>query len=194
MSTGKRPIKIGVQYSHWLVLEDAGQFKSGHLWLCLCTLCGVTRSKVREYALRNKKSRHCLSCNPGRPTEVPDAKVGDKVGWWTVVAEAESARDPRGRKSFKRVLCQCRCGTRRILRQTQLKRAGTRFSSLSCGCGRSYHAAVTMMLKHQNIMSPSVKAMFSHFEKERSDDGIDRKHASASSNNTSHNTGLDSVA
>jgi hypothetical protein len=190
----KKGIRIGVQYSHWLVLEDLGARKSGHLWLCLCTLCGVTRSQVREYALRKKRSKHCLKCNPGRPPLTPDVVPGQKVGWWTVLREANSALDLKGRKAHRRILCRCRCGTERILRQSQLRRAGTRYSSLSCGCGRSYHAAVTMMLKHQHILSPSVKAMFANYEKERSDDGIDRKHTSADRDNPADTTGMGTVA
>lgn len=191
----KSKIRVGIQYKHWLVLEDLGMFKCGRLWKCLCTLCGVTRQPVRDYNLRAGKSAHCLKCNPGRPAESPEVQVGEKIGWWTVLSEAESGQDKLGRRSHRRFLCRCRCGTERILRHSQLRvRGKAKYSSLSCGCGRTYHAALTMMLKHQNIMSPSVKAMFSEFEKERSDDGIDRKHTSTNSVNDNPDSRVVSVA
>ena len=188
-----KSIRIGSQYKHWLVLEDLGFKRSGRFWLCLCTLCGVTRSAVRQYAMLKGTSSHCTACNPGRPPLNPQVEVGQQIGWWTVKKEVAGTKDKRGRNAHRQYLCVCRCGKESILRGTQLNRTGTRFSSLSCGCGRGYHAAVTMMLKHQNIMSPSVKAMFSE-HLERSENGSDTRHESGTGSSQSSTSGVVSVA
>jgi len=52
--------------------------------------------------------------------------IKNKIGRWTVIAQAKS------KGVYKHWLCQCQCGTKKIVSQSDLRRGNSR----SCGCLR----------------------------------------------------------
>ena len=54
--------------------------------------------------------------------------VGDKIGRWTVIEEADPV--PCGGRNIRMWLCKCECGTIRVVREPSLKTE----VSKSCGC------------------------------------------------------------
>lgn len=59
-------------------------------------------------------------------------EVGDEVGRWRVLEPAERSEHREGRW-----LCECSCGTRRVVAQTNLRSGRSR----SCGCAPRRRAA-----------------------------------------------------
>lgn len=83
--------------------------------------------------------------------------TGQKFGRWTVVAEAE--KDPSIISRSKRWLCQCECGTRRVVSANSLMSG----RSLSCGC---YHSEIMRDVGATNathgLSSSRLYAIFKH--------------------------------
>lgn len=55
--------------------------------------------------------------------------IGQKFGRWTVLEEGEATRPPCGDRK-RRMLCECECGTVKLVQMTSLRSGGSR----SCGC------------------------------------------------------------
>lgn len=65
-------------------------------------------------------------------------EIGATYHWMTVIANAERYRTPAG-KYHAAVLCECKCGVRKVVLCASLRRGST----LSCGCfGRSREVRV----------------------------------------------------
>lgn len=91
-------------------------------WLCRCK-CGKEFVTTRNELMNGRKSCGCLSDHKDL--------TGQRFGLLTVVAPAEPYVSPSG-QPYRRWLCECRCGNKVEVLQTQLTSGKTR----SCGCSR----------------------------------------------------------
>lgn len=112
---------IGEQFGHLLAvdaIETDGETGDPVIYDCKCMKCGKEHIRVLDRDLLSFKARCCIDCNRFDLT-------GMKFGRWTVLRGAPSIRP--GRPCW---LCECTCGTRRIIDGNRL----TTRNTLSCGC------------------------------------------------------------
>ncbi|PWM78654.1 MAG: hypothetical protein DBY32_04020 [Phascolarctobacterium sp.] len=113
-----KAIKIGAQYGEWTVIAPIDEFKV----LCRCS-CGTERP-VFKMTLRSGRSKSCGKCRAARKlAELKKEFIGAKFGYWTIIDIVDTLS----------ALCECVCGTRRVIRIAALKAGRT----LSCGCKRT---------------------------------------------------------
>lgn len=112
----------GREFNSWKVLRYLGN----RLWECECK-CGEIRA-VQDYALTHNKSKSCGKCNKVK------FNAGDTVGSWTVVT---------GEIIDNKVLCECECGTRRMVSIYTLKNG----KSTSCGCKKNTDKVKSPVIK-----------------------------------------------
>jgi hypothetical protein len=94
--------------------------------ICRCK-CG-DEAPVPLRDLRNGRRLQCRKCS-----RLATFSVGDTFGKWTILGEAE----PAAVGHFQRVTCQCKCGTRAVVRLGHLK------SGRSTQCVKCRPAAYT---------------------------------------------------
>lgn len=120
----------GKRFGHLTVISRAPDkvLKSGRTkpaWLCRCD-CGNTVAVLGE-SLRHGDTRSCgcakIALN--RETHTKHILPGTRYGHLTVIAEADT------RSHYTYYLCQCDCGSKKIIRATDLRQGKTK----SCGCG-----------------------------------------------------------
>lgn len=113
----------GQRFGRWTVIRRAKQDKHYNTWWdCVCD-CGTTRM-ILGGRLRNGNSRDCGCILKERQAQDIAALIGLRFGRLIIVSDA-------GRHHHaKRVLCQCDCGERVVVRVEHLGNGVT----TSCGC------------------------------------------------------------
>ena len=118
---------VGKDFGALHVIRATNESKKGlTLYECQCS-CGNTVKRTRDQLIHNqdKTCGNCRSCGL-------EDLVGRQFGLWTVLEKVpNTGRSGKGRSQW---LCQCQCGTKRIVGETQLTRDRTH----SCGCLRGH--------------------------------------------------------
>lgn len=107
----------GQKFGEWTVLRRGEPDANGNTrWWCRCS-CGAEKL-VYQMALRNGKSKRCLSCGSrGLHTRRIDL-VGRRFGRWLVLEESH-VQEQNGRK-YLWWWCRCDCGTQQAVRASAL--------------------------------------------------------------------------
>ena len=113
--------EIGNKYGKLTVLQQDNTKSNGVYWICECE-CGNIVS-VLGARLRNGHTKSC-GCIREKNTLSPNQKIGK----YTLLTLGSKS------KGHKRWVCQCECGSIRLVDESDLKQGRSR----SCGCVRSW--------------------------------------------------------
>ncbi|SDB95584.1 hypothetical protein SAMN05421737_10485 [Shouchella lonarensis] len=119
----------GHTYGHLTVLKKSAIRKQSRYWLCQCSCGNII--EARQWRLTNRNIR---SCGCRRKSDLRNHQYGQL----TVLEEAES----RYGKRFW--LCQCSCGTTKVIAQRYLTAGRAR----SCGCNKKRKALLKENISH----------------------------------------------
>ncbi len=110
-------IRTNDKFGNWIVLDenDYIQMKGYRKYKCQCMCINKTVKYVDERNLKNGSSICCGNCT------YKNIEVGDIFGEWTVIDNS---------KVKGKVLCQCSCGTKRMVNGSNLQKG----LSTNCGC------------------------------------------------------------
>lgn len=138
---------VGQRFGRLTVVQYLGHKKDNHKYLCSCD-CGNTKI-VWASSLRSGFTRSCGCYNREQVSKRHFKDLtGQVFGNWTVLERAEN-KVTSGGNPILRYLCECVCGTRKIVPRTAL----TSGDSKSCGCigNSNIEYNVHKLLKNLNI-------------------------------------------
>lgn len=123
MATREHPIKPGMRFGAWIVIERAPNNSTNHvMFVCKCD-CGARFTREAKKLLQSK-NLGCSTCHPkARQKQIAPGTV---FGCWTVLRQGE-----RDKHYGDRYICRCECGHEQ-LRRAALIRSGKNLGCKSC--------------------------------------------------------------
>lgn len=121
------------RFGSWLVVERNGSDKHREaVWRAKCD-CGAVKL-FRSRALRSGQGLVCKKCKSNTDDRLIfiENSIGLKFGRWTIVGDFEPRYSKRSKRWYKRLLCECDCGTIKGVDERSLFKGLT----TSCGCKR----------------------------------------------------------
>lgn len=173
----------GQKFNHWTVLEldkERSAIAKRKYWICECDCEDHTIKSIRGDNITSGHSKSCGCYNRQAASErmkivgkeyaswLRQDLTGQDFGYWHVIERAEN------QNNHVAWLCQCKCGTKRIVLGQSLKNG----QSQSCGCLNISHGELKIktLLENANIpfekeyviqdlyfTSPNNKARFDFF-------------------------------
>ena len=122
---GKAKDLTGLKFNKLTVIEFAYKKKYKIFWKCKCE-CG----NITYVNSENLKNSHIKSCGCSRKLNNINDLTNKKFGRWTVIKISHTKKKRNSSSSEVYWLCQCECGTQKVLSGYVLKRG----ISKSCGC------------------------------------------------------------
>jgi hypothetical protein len=132
----KIEIPIGTIFGRWRVISEGkkpeGIVSTAKFFFCECQCSGRTQRMVMGKSLRNGTSKSCGCLGPTQNSGKDE--TGKVYGKWKVISVVPRPSHISGRGKY--FLCECSCGTQRIIAGHNLR------SGVSDNCGCSWKTSI----------------------------------------------------